>query len=275
MIVLDLFLQYGFLQRALLAALLVGVLSGVLGIYLVLRGLALLGDGLAHVSFAGVALGLIAGVFPLHLALLFAVAAGLGIQVLRDHGVAQSDVAIGIVFTAGLAAGVLLVSWDRGFNVDVLSFLFGSLLATTWGDVQLIAGMVALLLALLGLLHKEFFYVTFDEEAARLSGLPVGALNALFMALTAATIVLSARIVGILLVSGLVIVPAAASLQSAKSFTGAIARSVAVALAAVVFGLVVSVQAGLASGATIAVAAVVLFLAAAALRVARGEPAPV
>lgn len=256
---LDLFLDYPFVQRALVAALVVAVLGSLLGVYVVLRGLSLLGDGLAHISFAGVALGLVLGLYPLAFALGFAVVGALAIQWLRSSGAVRGDTAIGILFTAGLAFGVILISKSRGFGLDLTSYLFGNILAVTTGDLLLVGGIAAGLLVAFALFRKEFFYLTFSEEAARLSGLPVGALNVLFTTLTAATIVVAARVVGILLVSALLVVPAAASLQFAKSFRVALALSVAAGVLSVLAGMLASVWWGLATGASIALASTVVF----------------
>lgn len=269
-----LFVEFPFLQRALLAALLVGVLCAALGVYVVLRGLSLIGDGLAHLSFAGVALGLALGVYPLPLAIVFAVVGALVIQALRSRELVRGDTAIGILFTAGLATGIVIVSRSRGLGTDVSSYLFGNLLAVTSTDLALIAGVATALLALLALFHKEFLYITFSEEAARLSGLPVGALNTVFTALTAVSIVVAARVVGILLVSALLVVPAAASLQWARSFRRAILASAGLGVASVLLGVLAATGYDLATGASIALASTALFAAALASRLAlRGASA--
>jgi zinc transport system permease protein len=256
---IDLFLTYPFLQRALLAALIVAVLCAVLGVYIVLRGLSLLGDGLAHISLAGVALGLVLGVYPLATALVAAILGALVIQALRSRQIVRGDTAIGILFTAGLAVGILLISRQRGAGIDLTSYLFGNLLAVTPTDVYIIAGVGAGLLLLFGLLHKELFYITFSEEAARLSGVRVGLLNVLFTIVTAASIVVAARIVGVLLVSALLVVPAATSLQFARSFRGAIALSVLCGLASVLIGVFAAAEYGAPTGASVALASTGVF----------------
>ena len=265
----DLLLSYSFLQRALLAALLVALLCGVLGVYVVLRGLAMLGDGLAHISFAGVAIGLVAGVYPLAVALVVAVAGAFAIQALRSRDVVRTDTAVGILFTAGLALGILVVSRGRAGGVDIGSYLFGNLLAVTAGDLWLVGGASVALLALFALFQKELLYVTFSEEAAKLSGLPVAALNALFTVATAMSVVVAARIVGVLLVSALLVVPAAASLQATRSFRGTLVASVLYGLASVLLGTVAALQWDLATGATIALASTGLFGVAVLARLTR------
>lgn len=255
---LDSFLHYSFLQNALLAGLLVAAIGGVLGVFLVLRGMSLLGDGLAHLSFAGIALGLVAGILPIGTAFAVSIAGAIAIHLMRERQIVKSDTAIGIIFTAGLAVGVLLVSFSRSL-VNVQSYLFGSIVATSRDDLVLTAVLGAALLALLALFYREFVSMTFSEEAARVSGLPVAFLNLLFVTLTAAAIVMAARVTGVLLVSALLIIPAATALQLRRGFHATLAWSVAFGLTSVVAGLGISVQYDLAPGATIAITDVALF----------------
>ncbi len=257
---LDILLHYEFLQRALLAGVLVAILCGMLGVFLVLRQMSLLGDGLAHVSFGGVAIGLAFGFYPIGVALVGSVLAGVAIYLLRDRGIVKGDTAIGILFTAGLALGILVVSATGGFTVNANSYLFGNILAITTQDLQVVFGVGLLLVLLVYAFFKEFFSMTFSEEAAKVTGLPVGLLNVVFVSLTAATIVVASRIVGVLLVSALIIVPAATSLQIARSFRVAIALSVAIGVLSVVAGMVLAVQEGWATGASIAIVAIALFV---------------
>jgi zinc transport system permease protein len=252
-------LEWPFLQRALLAAVLMAILCGVLGTLLVLRGFALLGEGIAHIGFAGVALGLVLAFYEIWMALIFAVVGALLIQFLFQKGIAKSDASIGIVFTTALAFGVALVSYHKGFNADIHSILFGNLLAVGRQEIQFILIIGVALLGVVGFLYKELFYVTFSEEAARLSGVPVSFLNAAFMALTAASIVMAAQIVGILLVSALIIIPASTSLLFARSFRGAILLSVAFGVLSVIVGVLAAVEWGLATGASVTLAAAAFF----------------
>lgn len=256
---IELFLAYPFLQRALLAALVVALLCGVLGVYVVLRGMSLLGDGLAHLSLAGVALGLVLGVYPLGLALVFAIAGALVIQALRSRGLVRGDTAIGILFTAGLAFGILVISRNRGTGIDLATYLFGNLLTVTPTDLALIGGLAIAFVAVFLALQKELLYVTFSEEAARLSGLPVRALDVAFTVLTAASIVVASRIVGILLVSALLVVPAATALLLARSFRGALLLAVGFGTVAVLAGVFAAAQWGTPTGASVALASAGLF----------------
>jgi zinc transport system permease protein len=263
--VLDSFLHYGFLQNALLAGLVAAVLGGALGVFLVLRGMSLLGDGLAHLSFAGIALGLVAGVMPLPAAFAVSVAGALAIHALRERRLLKGDTAIGILFTAGLALAILLLSYSRNL-VNVQGYLFGSLVAVSRHDLLWTAGLGVLLLAALGAFYRELVYMTFSEEAARVSGLPVRFLNLLFMAVTAATIVLAARLTGVLLVSALLVVPAATALQLRRGFHATLLLSVLLGVASVLVGLAVSVGYDLAPGATIALTSIAFFALAGGAR---------
>lgn len=256
---IQLFLDYPFMRRALLAALAVAILAAVLGVYVVLRGLSLLGDGLAHISLTGVALGFVLGIYPLLMALVAAIVGAVLIQTLRSREVVRGDTAIGILFTAGLALGILIISQGPGTGVALESYLFGNILAVSAQDVTMIAVVAAVLLATFALLHKEMLYVTFNEEAARLSGLPVGVLNVVFTVVTAASIVVAARVVGVLLVSALLVVPAATSLQLARSFRGALLFSVIAGVASVLVGVLAAAQYGTPTGASIALASNAVF----------------
>lgn len=255
----DYFLAYEFARWQLLAALVVALLCAVLGVYVVLRGMSMLGDGLAHISFAGIALGLALGFYPLPMAMGLAVLGALLIHALGARRVVRSDTAIGILFSAGLALGVLIVSKNGGVGANAQAYLFGNLASVQREDAWLILALGGLLLAVFAALHKEFLAVTFHEEAARVSGIPTGAFNVAFMALTASGIVVASRIVGVLLVSALLVVPAATALQVARSFRGAIAFSVGFALAGLLAGIYAATAYGTSTGASIALACTGLF----------------
>ena len=261
--------EYEFLRNALFAGLLVATICATLGVYLVLRNMSLLGDGLAHISFGGVAIGLAAGLLPFWSALVAAILGAVTIHLLRERGLMKGDAAIGILFTAGLATGVLVISATQGL-VNVHGYLFGSLLAIPREDLWLIGGVGAALVLLLLVFHREFFYMTYSEEAARVSGLPVHFLNLLFVSLTAAAIVSAARVTGVLLVSALIIVPASSALQLGRSFAATILWSIGFGLLSVVLGLGVSVEYGTAPGATIALANIGLFALVLCGKMARG-----
>jgi zinc transport system permease protein len=250
------------MRTAFLSGILVACLGGLLGVFLVLRQMSLLGDGLGHVSFGGVAIGLVFGVYPLGAALVFSIIGALIIHFLRERNIVKGDTAIGILFTLGLATGVVLLSAHGSLaGVNIEGYLFGSnILTVSHTDLQVVAWVGAALVLLISLFFKEFFSLTFSEEAAAVTGLPVRILNVLFVALAAATIVVATRVVGVLLVSSLLIVPAAASLQLARSFRLAIAFSMVLGVLSVILGLVVSVIEDWAAGGSVALVAGCLFI---------------
>jgi zinc transport system permease protein len=263
------FAENPFMLRALEAGLVVALISAVLGVFNVLRGLSLVSDGLAHVSLGGVALGLVLGAASgsIWVAMLAAVLGGLAIQVLRERGYAKSDAAIGIIFSTGLAIGIAIISHGgNGLTRDVNSYLFGSILTSSRSDVATVAVGALVVLAVLVAFYKELLYLAFNEEAARVSGLPVTALNTMFTILTAVSVVLAARIVGVLLVSALMIVPAAAGLQLARSFRGALALSVLLGMLCVVAGLYASYVVDVATGPAIALSSTAVFVLALGIR---------
>ena len=252
-------LGYEFMQRAFLAGIAVAIVCPLIGVFLVLRRLSLLADGLGHVTFAGLAAGLLLNVYPLVAALVAAVLGAVGIERLRARGRIAGDAAIAMFYTAGLALGVVLVSRAGGFNVNVLGYLFGSIAAVTTGDLLVVAGLAAVVAALIAVYYKELLYLTFDEDSARAAGLPAMAVNTLLAALTAVTVVAAMRIVGLLLVSALMVLPALTAIRLARSFRQRLLLAVGAALVAVLVGLTASFYLDSAPGGTIVLTALALF----------------
>lgn len=248
------------MQRAFIGGILIAMLCAVIGVFLVLRRMALIGDGLAHISFGGIAAGVFFNVYPLLSALVFSVLAALGIQKLKQMKV-YSDSAIAIFFSFGLALGVVLVSLSHGFNMDLMSYLFGSILAVSENDILLILSVGLATLAALVLFYKELFYITFDEESARASGVPVESLNTMLLVLTAVAVVLSMQVVGILLVSSFIVIPASIALPLCRSFRQSILASVLIAVLSVIAGLLLAYYFDLAAGGAIVLVLVAAFAA--------------
>ena len=234
------FLHYGFLARAVLAGVFIAVACAVLGVFLILRRDAMIGHGLSHVAFAGVAAGLFLNVLPLAAALVVSVAAALGIVRLKERAGLYGDTAIGVLSSLGLAVGVLLATLAGSFNVDLMAYLFGDVLAISAAEVWLSVALAAVVLATVLGNYAKLLFMTFDRESARVAGVKVGRLDALLMALTALTIVLGMKVAGILLVAALVVIPAAAGLQIASSFRMAVLVAAAVAALSVAGGLAAS-----------------------------------
>jgi zinc transport system permease protein len=247
------FLTYGFIQRAFLAGVFIAVACAVLGLFLILRKDAMIGHGLSHIAFAGVALGLFLNVLPLAAALVVAVAAAIAIIKLKDRAGLHGDTAIGIFSSLGLAVGVLLASLARGFNVELMSYLFGDILAIEPLEVGLTVALAAAVLLTVRLNYARLLYMTFDRESARAAGVKVGRLDMLLMVLTAVTIVLGMKVAGILLVAALVVIPAAAGLQVARSFRMAVWTSTVVSIISVVAGLGLSLVLNIPASAAIVI----------------------
>lgn len=265
-------LAYAFMQRAFLAGFFISVACGILGVFLVLRRDAMIGHGLSHVTFGGVALGLFFYVLPMLVALGVTVLAALGILKLKERAGLYGDTAIGIVSSLGMALGIVLASLAGSFNVDLLGYLFGSVLAIAPGEVWTAFFLACAVLVAVGLFYQEFLFLTFDPESARASGVQVGRLNALMAVLTAVNIVLGMKVVGILLVSALLIVPAAAALQVAGSFRGAMILAAAVAGGSTWGGLILSFYLDWPPSGTIVLISASLFLLLFRFRSSRLSP---
>ncbi|EEG76693.1 metal ABC transporter permease [Dethiobacter alkaliphilus] len=260
------FWSYAFMQRAFHAGFVVAILCPTIGIFLVLRRLSMIGEMFAHVSLAGVALGIFTGTYPLASALGLSLVAAGGLEALRRTYRIFGDLAIAIMISVGISLAVVLISLSQAFNADLFSYLFGSVIAISRADLFLIRVIGVAVLLFVFLMHKELFFIAFDEEAARASGVRVDLVNMLFVAATALTIAVAMRVVGILLVSSLITVPVAAGLQVGKSFRATILYSYLFALTSVLLGLVVAYYADLAPGGSIVLIAVGLFVAAALCR---------
>ena len=222
-------LSYGFMQKALVSGAAVAAVCALAGLFLVLRRYSLFGDGISHVAFGGVAAGLFLGVLPLWTALAAAVAGGLGLQKLRSSARISGDAATAVMLAAGLAAGVTLVSASGGFSVDVMGFLFGSiLLVGDWDAAAMVAVSAAAAAALLAM-RGRLAQVAFNEELARLSGVNVALTNYLFVVIASVVVVTSMRLVGILLISALIVIPNVTAMMLGRGLAQTAAVSVSLA----------------------------------------------
>ncbi len=253
-------LQYGFMQRALVAGIVIGLLCPLIGIFIVLRRMSLIGDSLSHVALSGVAAGILAGVYPLGMSLIFSVFAALSIEKLRKSYEEYAEISIAIILSTGIGLAVVLISFAKSFNVDLFGYLFGSITTVLPRDIWLILILGGIMIVTIRLLYKELFYIAFDEVSAKLAGIPVGYINLLFIILIATTITLSMRIVGVLLVSSLMVIPVATSMQIAKSFKETTILSIIFAEISVILGIVIAYYLELASGGTIVLVSVLLLL---------------
>lgn len=258
-------LAYGFMQRALLASLLVGLTAPAVGVYLVQRRLALVGDGLGHVALAGVALGILTTGQPVWTALVAAIAGAIAIEIVRARGRTSGDVALALMFYGGIAAGVVLISQAPGGTAGNLNaYLFGAITTTSRSDLAVFAALAASVLLLALGLSPRLFAVSNDEEYAAAAGLPVLRLNILLAVLTAATVVISMRVVGLLLISALMVVPVATAQLMAGSFRGTQLTAAGIGLVVSVTGTTSSYYANTPSGGTIVLLAVAVFAVVAA-----------
>ncbi|WP_228387141.1 metal ABC transporter permease [Ornithinicoccus halotolerans] len=268
-------LAFDFMRYALLAALLVGLAAPLVGIFLVQRRLSLIGDGMGHVALAGVAIGVLTDQQPVLTALVAAAAAGVAIELIRMRGRTSGDVALAVMFYGGIAAGVVIINRVEGSQTSSLTgYLFGAITTTTPGDLVIFAALSGAIVVVTMLLRQRLFAVAGDEEYARATGLPVTALNLLLSVLTAVTVVVAMRVVGLLLISALMIVPNAAAQQVARSFRSATWWAVGFGVLSSVGGVVTSFYADTATGGTIVLLAIGLFLVTAgAAGIVRGVAA--
>jgi zinc transport system permease protein len=261
-----------YMQLALLAGVVVGATAPLIGVFIVQRGMSLVGDGLGHVAVAGIGAALLLGTSPTWTAMLLAVAAALVIELLRSRGSATADLALAFVFYGGIAAGVVLAS-RSATNTNLQPYLFGSILTATAGDVWTVIGLGAVIVVTIAFTGRALLAVVLDEDAARVSGIPAGALNALLAALTAVTVVAAMRIVGVLLIAALMVLPVATSRLLAPSFRATLAIAVAVGIASAILGLVAAREWALAAGGSIVLVAALLFAVAAGVSGLRGAGA--
>lgn len=259
-------LQYGFMQRALLAALLVGLAAPAVGTYLVQRRMALMGDGIGHVALTGVALGFLVGTAPVGTAVIVAVLGAVAIEYVRSRGKASGDVALALLFYGGIATGVLLISLSTsGTSATLITYLFGSLTSTSGGDLVVIAVLASVVLTVTLGLRRQLFAVCQDEEHARVAGLPVARLNMLLAVMAAVTVAIAMRVVGSLLISALMVVPVATVQQLTRGFAATLYSALGLGVVVSLAGVVGSYYLDTPSGPSIVVLAILLFVVVAVL----------
>ena len=255
-----------FMRLALLSAVLVGLVAPAVGVFLVQRRLALMGDGIGHVALTGVALGFLLGTAPVLTAVVVAAVGAVVLELVRQAGRTSGDVALALMFYGGIAGGVLLIGLaPGGTNANLLSYLFGSLTAVSPGDVVVISTLSVGVLLALGVFGRQLFAVCHDEEHARVMGLPVRALNLLLAVMAALTVTVAMRVVGLLLVSALMVVPVATAQQLVRGFRATVVVALCAGVLAAVSGVLGSYYVDTAPGALIVVLALALFGVAAAV----------
>ncbi|MFC0599868.1 metal ABC transporter permease [Streptomyces palmae] len=259
-------LNYAFMQRALIAALLIGITAPAVGIYLVQRRQAIMGDGIGHVALTGVALGFLTGANPVWTAVLVSSLGAIVMELIRWYGKTRGDLALAMLFYGGMAGGVLLINLSpTGSNANLTTYLFGSITTVSEQDVtaiSLLAGFVVLVT--LGL-RRQLFAVCQDEEFARVTGLPVRLLNLLLAVTAAVTVTVAMRVVGLLLVSALMVIPVAAAQQATRGFAMTLALAIGIGVTVTLSGTVFSYYQDVPPGATIVLLAIGVFAVITAL----------
>lgn len=258
-------LEFAFMQRALLAAVLIGLTCGVLGFFVILRRLAFIGVGVSHSAIGGVAIGILIGLNPLATAALFAIGVALGIAWASRRARLSEDAVIGVFLSAAMALGLVLFSMERGYQQDLFGYLFGNVLAISTGELAVLGVATVAILAALIVSFKQLLFAAFDEEVARAYGQPVEALNTMVLVLLAVAVVVGVRLVGVLLIQALLVVPAATAVLWARNFRAQVVISAVLGVACGVIGLAAAYVLNVAAGGAIVLVAVVLFFASLAV----------
>ena len=257
-----------YMQLALLAGIVVGATAPLIGVFLVQKGLSLMGDGIGHVAVAGIGASLLLDTSPTWTALVVAIAAALVIEFLRTRGSATGDLALALVFYGGIAAGVVLAS-RSATNTNLQPYLFGSILTATAEDVWTVIGLGAVIVVAIAFTGRALLAVVLDEDSARVAGIPARSLNTMLAVLTAVTVVMAMRIVGVLLIAALMVLPVATSRLLARSFRTTLVGAVGVGVVSAVLGLFAARQWALAAGGAIVLVAAALFALASIVAGAR------
>jgi zinc transport system permease protein len=256
--------QYQFFVRALVGGALAAVVSAWVGLFLILRKESMLVDGVAHTAFGGVALGLLLGINPMIGALAVSIVAVFGITYMRRKGLAQSDSAIAVMMAMGFSLGIIIIYMAEGFNTDLFNYLFGSILAIDQSDVLVLVALALIIIGFMVFFYKEMLAVTFDEDGAKLQGIPVNALTMAFNLLVALTIALSIKVIGIILVVALMVLPGLTALQLKRSFKTTLLASTIFGTLASVLGIMLSALFDLPAGGIIVFTAAGIFVFVAA-----------
>ncbi len=233
-------LTYGFMQRAIISGIAIAILCSVVGLFLVLRRYSLFGDAVAHSSFGGIAFGLLIGIYPLWGAYIVSLFSALVITKIRQKFDISGDAAVAVLLSTGIAVGLILISLAGGFTIDIFSFLFGSILLVSIEDTILILGLTGAILIVILLLYRQLIYSTFNEEQAKVSGIPVDKINYLIVFIAGITVVTSIQLVGILLISALFVIPNVTAIMYGRSFKQTALISIVFAVSSVICGILVS-----------------------------------
>lgn len=265
-------LQYGFVVRGLVAGIIIAIIAPFIGIFLVLRRYSLIADTLSHVSFAGIAVGFLLGINPVITAIIASVVSSIAIERLRTSKRVYGESALSLFLSGSLAIAVVLISLYHGFNTNLTNYLFGSIVTVQQSDLYLIASVSIVVLVLLMTFYKELIFISFDEDSALVSGIPVRLINIILIILSALVVALSIPIVGILLISALIVIPVLTALQFKKSFQTTLLIAELASLLSVVTGIITSFYLNLSTGGTIVLVALACFIVAFLLNLYQHQP---
>ncbi len=254
------FMQYPFMQRALISGTVIGVICSFIGVFVILNKMSFFANAVAHSSLAGIAIGFFMGLNPMVTAVIFGVIVGILVAFLKNRSVLSVDTIIGIFLPSSMAIGILVISLIEGYKPDLLSYLFGNILAVDRLYLYLSLGLGVLVLILLGILFRRYISITFDRELAKIQGINVELYDYLFIILLSITVIISTKIVGIILVSALVVIPPASSKNISSNFFQMVVFSIVFGFISSTVGLFLSYYLNLASGATIIMVSVLIFL---------------
>lgn len=259
-------LSYAFLQRALIAGVIVGIIAPLLGSFLMVRRYSLIADTLSHASLAGVAIGAVLGLEPVLAAAAVAVLVAVGIEFLRSTGKLPGDALLATFLTGSLALAVVIMSATGTYNASLLAYLFGSITTVGIDELWTVAAIGIVVVIAIALCYRRLFLLAFDEDVAKAAGINVRALNLGLAALTAVTVAVSMRVVGVLLIGALMVVPVLTALQFRRSFKLTMLLAVICSVLSVIFGLYFALLFNLAAGGTIVLTAVALFIVSLGVR---------
>ncbi len=252
--------QYAFMQRALIVGLCVAICAALVGVSLVLRKNSMIGDGLSHTAFSAFALATVLGLAPLYVALPVVIIASFFVLRLSQSKKVHGDAAIAVLSASSLAIGTFAISVSRGVNIDLNSYLFGSILSASWADVIMSIILAAIVISLYLFAYHRIFAITFDEEFAKSVGVKTGIYDAIFAAICSCTVVLGMRLLGSLLISSLIIFPTLTAMRLAKNFKGVVFASVLISIVAFLIGLALSYMLATPTGATVVLVNLAAFI---------------
>ena len=247
------------MQRAIIAGVAIAILCSAVGIFLVLRRYSLFGDAIAHSSFGGIALGLLVGVYPIWTAYAISILSALIITKIRQGFQISGDASIAVLLSSGIAIGLVLIGLSDGFSIDILNFIFGSILLINTTDTILILGLTAVILLVILFLYRQLVYSTFNEEQAKVSGIPVEKINYLIVFIAGITVVTSIQLVGILLISALFVIPNISAIMYGRGFRDTMLLSIGFSATSVIFGIFVSYVFDITPSGTIVLLSIAIF----------------